>query len=316
MKRFNKLIALCVLIMTLLSTTANAARIGDVINYARHTDIVARINGFDIDSYNVDGYTYIVVEDLSKFGFNVTWNAGKRTLSVAKNNYASTVTSNYVKPTISASKVGTKSYNILYTDIVTYVNGKSVQSYNINGKTLIQFDSLGAFGPILWDPFKREISLAVANLNKNASKMLTYSNFIGEWDGISSMYLAQHLDIGIKIISVDDVNQNIKLSYRYKMGSSGIWSGGEAGYSSPITVKYHAENIKVEVNGKKIDRVGYVTDMINVMGSNKNVSSIIGSDSKKLCHFKLAISDSSSLYNMGSSSGWTYLPSYKCKKIR
>ena len=69
----KKKFSLALVIVMILTCVINvsAARVGDVINKTVYTDIVAKINGHDIASFNIDGYTVIVAEDLRNYGFNV-----------------------------------------------------------------------------------------------------------------------------------------------------------------------------------------------------------------------------------------------------
>ena len=85
MKKIITLFVVLILAFSTLSTTAGAIKLGDVIGYAQPTDIIATINGYQIESYNVDGYTYICVEDLRYYGFDVTYNWDNRALYVSRN---------------------------------------------------------------------------------------------------------------------------------------------------------------------------------------------------------------------------------------
>ena len=62
----------------------SAAKVGEVVNHALHTDIMAQINGHGLRSYNVNDRTAIVAEDLAKYGFKVEWDGVERTLSVRR----------------------------------------------------------------------------------------------------------------------------------------------------------------------------------------------------------------------------------------
>lgn len=48
------------------------------------TDIVTTVNGVEVGSYNIGGKTCIVVTDLRKAGYTVTWDAAARTMKVTK----------------------------------------------------------------------------------------------------------------------------------------------------------------------------------------------------------------------------------------
>jgi hypothetical protein len=170
MKNIKKLVSVICIITLLFSITcinASAAKIGDVINYALPTDIVASINGYQLMSFNVDGLTYIVAEDLRHYGINVTYDNASRSLSLERN---ATVSS--IAPHITNAKfweIGTNKArkNILFTDIVTNINGNPVNSYNIDGATIICFNDLSQFGQVIYDDDKREISLEIEGIEHN-----------------------------------------------------------------------------------------------------------------------------------------------------
>ena len=154
------------IILTINIFTVRAYNIGDIIGYAQPTDIIATINGYQLLSYNVDGYTYIVAEDLKAYGMNVVYDDASRTLTVTRN------TDTVIDPVSSNPdymKIGTKNVktNILYTDIVTYVEGALVKSFNINGATIIPFNDLAHFGLVHYNNDRREISLTIENVNTN-----------------------------------------------------------------------------------------------------------------------------------------------------
>ncbi|MBQ4528172.1 MAG: hypothetical protein II998_08880 [Clostridia bacterium] len=144
---------------------SNTHKIGDVINYAQPTDIIAKINGFHIQSYNVDGYTYVCVEDLNYYGFYVNFDWNLKTLSVVRKSYNYDYYPNFL-PSNSISNywsIGPLTYSvpILYTDIVTYLDGERVESANIGGKTIINFHDLAKFGSVTYDNNTRTISLQI-----------------------------------------------------------------------------------------------------------------------------------------------------------
>lgn len=132
--------------------------VGDLIKNTLHTDITAKINGYDIPSFNIDGYTGIVAEDLANYGFDVIWDANTKSLFIERN-LEKQVFSSYTKTPVEPYLIGTKAHDILYTDIQTYVNGNKVTGYNINGYTIIYMDSLSDFGTITYDNSIRQIDL-------------------------------------------------------------------------------------------------------------------------------------------------------------
>ena len=66
----------------MMSSSVVFAKTGDIVGKAVNTDIIAYINGLPIPSYNINGYTGIVVEDLKKYGFDVWYSDSERVLRV------------------------------------------------------------------------------------------------------------------------------------------------------------------------------------------------------------------------------------------
>ncbi|MBQ3573232.1 MAG: hypothetical protein IJA16_01405 [Clostridia bacterium] len=166
------LISIIVLMSSFSSVSVSAVKVGDVIGYAQPTDIIATINGYQLQSYNVNDYTYICVEDLRHYGFNVAFNMYDRTLDFSRDYDITSIDPQNTNPDfwyIGAVKNRT---NILYTDIGTYANGEYIAGKNINGKTIINFDELGRFGEVSYDNDKREISLFIEDIGYNAIALL------------------------------------------------------------------------------------------------------------------------------------------------
>jgi len=187
----------------------SAIKVGEVVNHALHTDIVAQINGHGLRSYNVNDRTAVVAEDLAKYGFKVEWDGVERTLSVSRTMDDKGMPEDpkdypkYEKDPLRAP-VGSRAEDILSTDIVTYVAGKQVESFNINGETLVWFSDLGCFGDVTWDAqsrtagltlgdplehsLKREIQPLVDWAGENADYQLYKSAhgtlFVGYYNGI------------------------------------------------------------------------------------------------------------------------------------
>ncbi len=157
------LLLIVTLLFSLVSLGASA-NVGSVIGQACHTDITARINGYDIASYNVNGNTYIIAEDLADYGFAVVWNSQKRTILIDRDKSVFKIYPTYTKPSVAPYLVGKSAHKILSTDIRAYTVGQSVESYNINGATIIPFDCLAIFGEVIWDANARKIELTLPDV--------------------------------------------------------------------------------------------------------------------------------------------------------
>jgi len=164
MKRIRRTISAgltLLMLLVFLIPSAAAFKNGDVVNYYLFTDIVTYINKIPIRSYNIDGYTAIVVEDLANYGFDVVWSAGARTLSVTRNTSKRIIGG--FEPGPNTGKVGNRAGEVYFTDIVTYFDGQAVKSYNIGGRTIAYVDDLAEFykETYVWDPYARTLSLTL-----------------------------------------------------------------------------------------------------------------------------------------------------------
>lgn len=169
MKKIIKRITAFIICATIISSfmvTASAIKIGDVMGYAQPTNIIASVNGYQMMSYNVNGYTYVIAEDLRHYGFDVAYDDSTRSLTISRNAQVD------IAPHITLGSfwnIGSnkEKKNILHTDIGTYIAGEFITSYNINGSTIVCFDELAKFGQVSYDNERREISLTVSGIKKN-----------------------------------------------------------------------------------------------------------------------------------------------------
>ena len=178
MKTRDKIFTLaltCIILCSFL-ISVSAINIGDVVNHTVYTDIVAKINGYDIASFNIDGYTAVVAEDLRNYGFTVNWVDSERALYITLNPGTAEITSTYKAPFVSQSQVGAKACDVLYTDIKTYIEGQLVKSHNIGGQTAIYFDDLASYGNVSFDNSTRILSLNVPELSTSVSLRGSRSN--------------------------------------------------------------------------------------------------------------------------------------------
>ena len=137
-----------------------AGAVGEVTGHLYATDIVAKIDGHPLRSYNLGDATLVVAEDLREYGFSVIWDEASRTLRVERDR-DSGVTGAY-QPPAQTRPVGTRVGNIYATDIRTYVQGEQVESYNIGGETAIRFSELGRTGTFTWSGEERISALTLA----------------------------------------------------------------------------------------------------------------------------------------------------------
>ncbi len=191
-----------------IATTVNAQQIGDVIGNTVYTDIIASINDYNIASYNINGYTAIVAEDLRNYGFDVQWNPNDRALYITRGG-TNNVVSTYIAPKISSFQIGKKAQSVLYTDIKTYINGQEVTSYNIGGNTIVYFNDLGVFGGIEYNDNTRRLDLSINDgLNYKISAPHAYSQFTP-----SGLYFKMNSADGLQVRWFAYNNTNKTINY-------------------------------------------------------------------------------------------------------
>ncbi|MEI7026942.1 hypothetical protein [Paenibacillus sp. y28] len=130
--------------------------IGDDIGDVLATDIKAYVNGAPIRSMNIDGYTAIVAEDLRQYGFDVVWTAADRKVAIYNRPAKQMETPEALPDT--KQPVGTKTGDVLYTNLKAYYGSKQIPSYNIGGQTAIRLNDLEDAGIVKWDAQARTIS--------------------------------------------------------------------------------------------------------------------------------------------------------------
>ena len=162
--------ALSAALLLSLALPSSAAGTGRAVDWALYTDITAQINGHPLRSYNVNGSTAVVAEDLRGYGFQVLWDAEDRTLSVERAADSTGCPAlpaswpDYTPPALT-QPVGTRAQPILSTDIDTYVAGQYVRSCNIGGETLICFSDLAPYGAVSFDEDSRTAELTLGDPN-------------------------------------------------------------------------------------------------------------------------------------------------------
>ena len=152
---FKKIISVMlatVIMVSMVGVVASAAT--GVAGSYYYTDIKTYTRGQLMTSYNVGGKTVIVAEDLRSYGFEVVWNGANRTLTIkdVHGPASSNATSAKTGP------IGAVAGSYYHTDIVTYFDGKKIESYNLNGVTVIPATLLRDFGyDVVWDGANRKV---------------------------------------------------------------------------------------------------------------------------------------------------------------
>lgn len=139
----KRIIFTIIAVIALFGAAANAENVGDKIGEAVYSDLSVYINHYPIPAYVVNDYAVIIAEDLVNYCCDVDWDGNTRTLSITKSDEKTSFNVPEIYKT--SMPVGTKYSDVLYTDIQAHVNGNSVTSFNINGRTMIVIDEFGNY---------------------------------------------------------------------------------------------------------------------------------------------------------------------------
>lgn len=135
------IVLLLLLALTLALVPAAAAESADVVvGEVYSTDILACVDGHPIPSYNIGGYTCVVMEDLQYYGFTVTWDPETATISAVS---APVETDYTVYADVERGVGGSIAGYVYETNIRAFVNGLPIESYNIGGYTCVCIETLG-----------------------------------------------------------------------------------------------------------------------------------------------------------------------------
>ena len=166
------------------------AETGDVIGHIYSTDIIAYIGEMQVPSYNIGGKTVVIAEDMdvSEYGyaFSCRFDEEKRLLTVISKGSGKNETA------IERGKVGKIVGDVLETDIKVIFNGKSINGYNIGGKTAVCLEEIGDMtdspnekygysacaAQTEWDENSKTIRLRFAGSERNLSEMTAVSRYI------------------------------------------------------------------------------------------------------------------------------------------
>ena len=145
MKKKLLCLTAALLMLTTLAVPVSAYNPGDLVGTYAYTDITTYINNVPIRSFNINWETAVVVEDLADYGFDVVWDPtpGIRNLKVTRN-YSKPIKASYI-PTASRQRNGQYAGDVLYTDILTFFEGQKVDSFNINGRTIVYVNDIAKF---------------------------------------------------------------------------------------------------------------------------------------------------------------------------
>lgn len=139
----KKVLKFCIMFCFLVSfsVTLVHAKSGDVIGKVYSSDILATVNGYPIQSYNIGGKMLISAEELKNYGFSVWYDDSTRRMDVTI--WDGKVSESALNANIPRGKTGRIVGTLYETNIVVLVNGIEAKSYAINDKIFVCLEELG-----------------------------------------------------------------------------------------------------------------------------------------------------------------------------
>ena len=196
--KIRKFLLTFTFVVMLCVTNAYASVIREVL----YTDIGTLIDDSPIESYNINDYTYVVAEDLEKYGFDVVWDGKARTLSIYRNvhkSYEIALDKRGINITKSSIPMRKHYCDVYDTDIKTYLDGKEIEAFNVDGRTMIQVDHLAQYGEFNYDDTKRLVEIRIMK----PSFMKRLENEENKIDTVVGFYPAKY-KINVEYLGVVD----------------------------------------------------------------------------------------------------------------
>lgn len=157
MKRIIYAIMLSLTIFSVAGVCHAQAKYGDAV----YSNITTYINHVPIRSYNYNGNTLIVAEDLRDYGFDVEWDEYTRSLSIKRG------TSNEITADVVYShtdEIGFSAFTVTSTSVSVFTENYQYSAYGgIEGYTLINVNDLVCIDnvKVTWNPDVRAVKVWV-----------------------------------------------------------------------------------------------------------------------------------------------------------
>ena len=201
-----KKIIIIIILITILSSSLPGAHAQNG-GYYFYTDIKTYLNNAPITAYNIGGKTMIDAEILNwHYGYDVYWRPKERLLEITDKGgrFASLQALAGGLVESNSGKVGSVAGRYYGTDIVTTLNGRPIESYNIGGSTCILAESMLNFGYLVdWSSNERTLRIY---------KPLDFYKHESDFGIINSIYSNKYDGLAVKVIDNPFDTGNLEIS--------------------------------------------------------------------------------------------------------
>lgn len=217
MKIVKRIWILFVIIILLINCNVFADNNSQLI-YTQKTDIYCIIDNLFIESYLINGFTYLPLNKLVDYGFDIK-NEGNQIVLDRKKIF-------YFDGDYSSSSADNSNLLVSENTIPVMIRGNKANTYLVDGEIVIQADELNVFGDFVWIDNGRKIAISIVrneliNAFENATDLVEENNGYyrigqqdnnGVWNGIvKTSYFNGPTYLGYMI---DGVYEGVVLGYR------------------------------------------------------------------------------------------------------
>ena len=316
MKNFKTIIktGLCIFALMFVFSAAAYAANGDVAGDIYSTDILAVVNGFPMESYNIGTKTAVIAEDLSEkyYGFRHEYVDSDRTLYVWS--WGRVSPDIFVTNAVTRGRPGEIVGNFYETDIKVVFNGYEVAGYNIGGKMAVCIEDLGTLDENAWFGYSKYLCIftydndsRIVTLNSAASFSpekaagdIYSTDILAVVNGFPMESYSLEGKTAIIAEDLDELRYGFYCQYNADDKILCVWSGYEAGPSEDVisSVKrdmpgellgnFYETDIKVLFNDHEVpayDISGRIAICIEDLGTPDDSENAQYGYSKYLCNF-------------------------------
>ena len=160
------------------------------VKYALKHPRTVTIDYTPIESWIVNGDTYISVSDLEYYGFNVSYDTETATYNVTRERYATPM---YTKELWERNASLQTRTEIQPTEVKVLLDGNATEVAGIAGKTLIPVNALASYGKVKWNEGSDEIevSIFVSELEADLENAENVIECEYEYKGSKALYKGQ-----------------------------------------------------------------------------------------------------------------------------
>ncbi len=146
------------LFLCVMMTASGSALVAYGQVATKNIDVRTLIDYTPIESYAINGNTYVVAERLADYGFDVAFDNDTQGLILTRIRFS---TPFYTKGRWEETLTGQQELRIVDSGVKVYLDGQLAESFDIGGRQLIMVDELRRYGSCEHDESQQEILVTI-----------------------------------------------------------------------------------------------------------------------------------------------------------